>query len=113
MWEQLTLPLDFDIINTNQQDWGEDSMYKDLALALRHAAPRKGDDGYYIRMAVSFLLSEAVMEETGYGLYACKINEIGYMDHPIVIDLRTSTVHDFTGIHEIEKFIEYHVGAMV
>ncbi len=92
--------------------WGEDSMNQDLALALKHAAKRKGDESYYIRMAVSFLLNEAVMDETGFGLYACNPNDLGFMDHPIIVDLTTGTVHDDTGIHEIDKFIEYHLHAM-
>jgi hypothetical protein len=92
--------------------WGEDSMNQDLALALRHAAKRKGDESYYIRMAVSFLLNEAVMDETGFGLYACNPNDLGFMDHPIIVDLTTGTVHDDTGIHDIDKFISYHLGAM-
>ena len=92
--------------------WGEDSMVQDLALALRHAAKRKGDESYYVRMAVSFLLNEAVMDETGFGLYACTIDDLAHMDHPIVVDLTTGTVHDDTGIHEIDKFIEYHLHAM-
>jgi hypothetical protein len=92
--------------------WGEDSMNQDLALALRHAAKRKGDKSYYIRMAVSFLLNEAVMDETGFGLYACNPNDLGFMDHPIIVDLTTGTVHDDTGIHDIDKFISYHLGAM-
>jgi hypothetical protein len=92
--------------------WGEDSMNQDLALALKHAAKRKGDESYYIRMAVSFLLNEAVMDETGFGLYACNPNDLGFMDHPIIVDLTTGTVHDDTGIHDIDKFISYHLGAM-
>jgi len=92
--------------------WGEDSMNQDLALALRHAAKRKNDESYYIRMAVSFLLNEAVMDETGFGLYACNPSDLGFMDHPIVIDLAKQTVEDDTGIHNIDKFIEYHLHAM-
>ena len=92
--------------------WGEDSMNQDLALALRHAAARKGDNSYYVRMAVSFLLNQAVMEETGFGLYACNPNDLGFMDHPIVIDLINNHIQDDTGIHEIDKFIDYHVDAM-
>lgn len=92
--------------------WGEDSMVQDLALALRHAAPRKSDESYYIRMAVSFLLNEAVMEETGFGLYACTVDDLVHMDHPIVVDLKTNTVHDDSGIHDIDSFIEYHMKAM-
>jgi hypothetical protein len=92
--------------------WGEDSMNQDLAQALQHAAPRKGDHSYYTRMAISFLLNQAVMEETGFGLYACNPNDLGFMDHPIVIDLINNHIQDDTGIHEIDKFIDYHVSAM-
>lgn len=90
--------------------WGEDSMYHDLAAALRHAAPRSGDESYYIRMAVSHLIQDSVMDETGYGLYACNPGDLGFMDHPIVIDLVNSTVEDSTGIHNVRDFIDYHLG---
>jgi len=92
--------------------WGEDTMYQDLALALKHAAKRKGDESYYIRMAVSFLLNGAVMDETGFGLYACNPNETAYMDHPIIIDLGKYTVEDDMGTHDIDKFVSYHLTVM-
>lgn len=88
--------------------WGEDSMVKDLAQALQHAAPRKGDSSYYVRMAISYLLQDSLLEETGYGIYSCNPNDLGFMDHPILIDLINNVIHDDTGIHEIDKFIEYH-----
>jgi hypothetical protein len=92
--------------------WGEDSMNQDLALALQHAAKRKGDESYYVRMAISFLLNEGVMEETGFGLYACNTQDLGFMDHPIIINLTNNTVEDDTGIHDIDSFIEYHIRAI-
>ena len=88
--------------------WGEDSMVQDLALALRHAAKRKGDESYYVRMAVSFLLNEAVMDETGFGLYACNPNDLGFMDHPVIVDFTNNTVEDDTGTHSIEEYVNYH-----
>jgi hypothetical protein len=88
--------------------WGEDSMYQDLAAALKHAAPRKGDESYYIRMAVSHLIQDSVMDETGYGLYACNPDDLGFMDHPVLIDLVNDTVQDDTGIHSTKDFINYH-----
>jgi hypothetical protein len=88
--------------------WGEDTMYEDLAAALQHAAPRKGDESYYIRMAVSYLLQDSILDETGYGLYACNPNDLGFMDHPILIDLINMTVEDDTGSHSITDFINYH-----
>jgi hypothetical protein len=88
--------------------WGEYSMYQDLAAALQHAAPRMGDDSYYVRMAVSYLIKDNILDETGYGIYACNPNDLGFMDHPVVIDLVNRTVMDDTGIHPINDFISYH-----
>jgi hypothetical protein len=88
--------------------WGEDSMYQDLAAALRHAAPRKGDESYYIRMAISHLLQHSILDETGFGLYACDPSDQGFMDHPITIDLTDSTVGSGEDWHNIDEFINYH-----
>jgi hypothetical protein len=89
--------------------WGEDDMHRDLALALEHAAVRKEDVEYYTRMAVSHLLKDSILEETGFGLYACNPNTaLDYMDHPILIDLTNNTINDETGSHEIDSFINYH-----
>jgi hypothetical protein len=92
--------------------WGEDSMYQDLAAALQHASPRMGDESYYIRMAVSYLLKDNILDETGYGLWACDPNNL-YVDHPVLIDLVNRTVEDDTGTHSIEEFIAYHAGSLV
>ena len=89
--------------------WGEDSMHMDLAQALQHATVRKGDTEYYTRMAVSHLLKDSILDETGFGLYACNPNTaLDYMDHPILIDLTNNTITDETGSHEIDSFINYH-----
>jgi hypothetical protein len=93
--------------------WGEYEMHRDLALALQHAAVRKGDTEYYTRMAVSHLLKDSIMEETGFGLYACNPNDLGFMDHPILIDLTNNTISDETGSHEIDSFINYHLPSTV
>ena len=90
--------------------WGEYEMHRDLALALQHAAVRKGDLEYYTRMAVSHLLKESILDETGFGLYACNPNTaLDYMDSPILIDLTNNTISDETGSHEIDSFINYHL----
>ena len=90
--------------------WGEDSMYEDLARALQYAAPRNGDKEYYVRMAVSYLLKESILEETGFGLYACDPNDLGFMDHPILIDLTDNTIsHDGVDHKSIGSFIEYNL----
>jgi len=90
--------------------WGEDSMYEDLARALQHAAPRKGDTEYYTRMAVSHLLKDSIMDETGFGLYACNPNNQQWMDHPILIDLTNNTIsHDDVNHKDIDSFITYNL----
>lgn len=101
-----------DLATALYSHWGEDSMYQDLAAALQHAMPRLGDESYYIRMAISYLLQDHILDETGYGIYACNPNEL-YMDHPIVIDLINRTVQDDTGTHSIEDFITYNRNVLV
>ena len=88
--------------------WGEDSMHLDLAEALQHAAVRNGDTEYYTRMAVSYLLKDSILDETGFGLYACNPNDLGFADHPILIDLTNNTITDETGSHDINSFVNYH-----
>jgi len=88
--------------------WGEDSMHSDLANALQHAVVRKSDNEYYTRMAVSYLLKDSILDETGFGLYACNPNDLGWADHPILIDLTNNTITDETGSHDIDSFVNYH-----
>ena len=94
--------------------WGEDGMYEDLARALQHAAPRKGDTEYYTRMVVSHLLKDSIMDETGFGLYACNPNNQQWMDHPILIDLTNNTIsHDGVDHKSIDSFINYNLPSTV
>ena len=90
--------------------WGEDSMYEDLAQALQHAAVRSGDREYYVRMAISHLLKDSILDETGFGIYACNPNDLGFMDHPILIDLTNNTIsHDSVNHKDIDSFIKYNL----
>jgi hypothetical protein len=85
-------------------------MYKDLAMALQHAAPRKGDTEYYTRMAISYLLQDSILDETGFGIYACNPNDLGFADHPILIDLTDNTIsHDGVDHKDIDSFITYNL----
>jgi hypothetical protein len=83
-------------------------MYPELAAALEHAAPRIGDSSYYVRMAVSYLIQHNILDETGYGLYACDPSDQGFMDHPITIDLTDGTVGEGEDWHTIQEFISYY-----
>lgn len=89
--------------------WGEYEWATNLAAALNHAKPRLGDESYYVRMAISYLIQDDVLGETGYGIYACDPTDLGFMDFPVVIDLSDNTVNDNTGSHDIDKFISYHL----
>jgi len=90
--------------------WGEDSMYVDLAQALQHATVRKGDNEYYVRMAISYLLQDSILDETGFGIYACNPNDLGFADHPILIDLTDNTIsHDGVDHKDIDSFINYNL----
>jgi len=94
--------------------WGEDSMYVDLAQALQHAAVRSGDKEYYVRMAISYLMQDSILDETGFGIYACNPNDLGFMDHPIIIDLTDNTIsHDGVDHKSIGSFIEYNLPSSV
>ena len=90
--------------------WGEDNMYEDLAMALSHAKPRieMRDTPYATRMAISYLLQDSLMDETGFGIYACNPNDLGFMDHPVIVDFTNNTVEDDTGTHSIEEYVNYH-----
>lgn len=93
--------------------WGEDTMYQDLAAALAHAAPRKGDESYYIRMAISYLIKDDVLGELHYGIYACDPSDQAFMDHPITIDLTDNTVGEGEDWHSIDEFINYHGAQLI
>jgi hypothetical protein len=85
-------------------------MYADLAQALQHAKVRKGDNEYYVRMAISYLLQDSILDETGFGIYACNPNDLGFADHPILIDLTDNTIsHDGVDHKDIDSFINYNL----
>jgi len=90
--------------------WDEDHMYELLAAALQHAQPRiqMGDIPYATRMAISYIIKDQVMEETGYGIYAMDPSDQGFLDHPITIDLTDMTVGSGEEWHSINDFINYH-----
>ena len=85
-------------------------MYELLAAALQHAQPRiqMGDIPYATRMAISYIIKDQVMEETGYGIYAMDPSDQGFLDHPITIDFTDMTVGSGEEWHSINDFINYH-----
>lgn len=91
--------------------WDEDHMYELLAAALGHAMPRieLGDTAYATRMAISYIIKDSILDETGYGIYAADPSDQGFMDHPITIDFTDGTVGSGEDWHNISDFIDYHL----
>ena len=90
--------------------WDEDHMHELLAAALQHAQPRiqMGDIPYSTRMAISYIIQDSILEETGYGIYALDPSDQGFLDHPITIDFTDMTVGSGEDWHSIDDFINYH-----
>lgn len=90
--------------------WDEDHMYELLAAALNHARPRlqMGDIAYGTRMAISYIIKDSILDETGYGITAMDPSDQGFLDHPVTIDLTDMTVGSGEDWHNIEDFINYH-----
>lgn len=77
--------------------WGADSWEQDLALAIRHAEPRKGDTSYWTRMVISYLIQNELLDETGYGIYAIDPTSTpSIYDEVVEIDLVNSTVNGYS-----------------
>lgn len=93
--------------------WGEDSLYEDLAAALNHARPRWSDPSYGTRMAISYLMQDSILDETGFGIYGCDPTDQGFMDTPITIDFTDNTVGNGEDWHSFEEFVNYHGNVLV
>ena len=90
--------------------WDEDHMYELLAAALNHARPRiqMNDYSYATRMAISYIIKDSILDETGYGIYALDPSDQAFMDHPITIDFTDGTVGSGEDWHSFDDFINYH-----
>lgn len=74
--------------------WGQDGWQHDIAGALEHARPRWFDSTYGTRMMISYLTKDAVMDETGFGLYAVSGNNFDLGEQTVVIDFINKTIID-------------------
>ncbi len=94
--------------------WDEDNMDYVLAQALQHARPRlqMGDIPYATRMAISYIIKDQILDETGYGITAMDPSDQGFLDHPITIDLTDMTVGSGEDWHTIEDFINYQLSSL-
>jgi hypothetical protein len=81
--------------------WGADSIVSDLEKAFAHAEPRKGDNSYWTRMVISYLLKDEILRETGYGIFAINRSEMNTLDNwgeNVVISVHTA-VHNYEGMY--------------
>jgi hypothetical protein len=87
--------------------WGESNWKDDLAHALVHAEPRKGDTSYFTRMVISYLLKDELLLETGYGIYAISRSEIANnFDKTVVLDLVNNLLTDLDNGNSVELYGE-------
>ena len=85
--------------------WGEDTWRDDLAGAIDHAEPRKGDHSYFTRMVISYLIKDDILRETGFGIYAIGRDHVGKgWDKTVVLDLLNSTIKDLDNQEEISFY---------
>ena len=81
--------------------WGADSIESDLADAFAHAEPRRGDDSYWTRMVISYLIQHEVLAETGFGIFAITRSEMNTLDNwgeNVIINCETAT-HNYDGVY--------------
>ena len=90
--------------------WDADQIHDVLAAALDHARPglQMGDVAYATRMAISYIIKDSILDETGYGITAIDPSDQGFLDQPITIDLTDMTVGSGDEWHNIEDYINYH-----
>ena len=69
--------------------WGQSNWEDDLLAALAHAQPRHRDYSYFTRMVISHLISEHVLDETGFGIYSVPRSELDSImfEVTIILDL--------------------------
>lgn len=74
--------------------WGADSIEYDLNSAFFHADTRKGDNSYWTRMVISYLLQDELMSEYGFGIFAISREQIESLNNlgiNVVIDVENAT----------------------
>ena len=84
--------------------WGQDSWQSDLAAALEHAKPRWSDSQYGTRMIISYLISDSILDEIGFGIYSVQGDNFDLGEQTIVIDFVNKTVTDNLSV-DWDKFV--------
>lgn len=89
--------------------WGQHTWQPDIAHALTHAKLRWNDSSYGIRMMISYLMKDSILDETGFGLFAVSGDHYDLGEQTVIIDFTEKTVTD---IHPVkwEAFINAYGG---
>ena len=96
-----------DAVTILYSHYGEYTWQEDLSAALDHAKPRQGDYSYFTRMIISHLMQDAILSETGFGIFAIKRDEISTLfDKVVVLDLVNSTLTDLDNQETISFYSE-------
>jgi hypothetical protein len=82
---------------------GGDDKSMDFAKALEHARPRWGDTPYAIRMVVSHLIQDRLLDDTGYGLTSYESCEENY--DALSANFETNTVNYEQDVFTFEEFV--------
>lgn len=92
--------------------WGETEWQRDLAMALQHAKPRWEDSAYGTRMIISYLMQDAILDETGFGIYAIDSDGLDLGETTVLVDFITKTVTDNVSV-PFDKFVAAYSPSLV
>lgn len=84
--------------------WGGDDKSLYFAEALEHSKPRWGDTSYAIRMVVSYLIKDAILADTGFGLSSYESGEESY--DPLSANFVDNTVSYEQEVFTFQEFID-------
>jgi hypothetical protein len=93
--------------------WGQTEWQRDIAGALEHSKPRWADSSYGIRMMISYLIKDSIMDETGFGIYSISGNDYDLGEQTVVIDFINKTVLDEVPVTWTNFITAYSDAALV
>jgi hypothetical protein len=100
--------VDGDNTLTLYSHWGGDTRKKDLANALLMASPRKGDNSYFLRIAVSQIVGNYWDAETGFGIFLNEPDNPEEQYGTLIVNLNDWTVSDDGVVMPINSFVEQY-----
>jgi hypothetical protein len=84
--------------------WGQTDWEHDIAAALEHSKPRWMDSSYGVRMMISYLIQDNILDQTGFGIYAVSGNNFDLGEQTVVVDFVNKTITDNVPV-DFEAFI--------